>query len=183
MSKLDKHLVENEKIFIEGNTHTVVHAPAVICFVFTMMFVLPFVAQYNPDDPSGSMLLLILSAVFFAGMVFFVAYGLLMRGAMIYAITNRRILIKSAIFQRELVDIPLPDVDRIYMEQGGLGEVFNFGTLVVARKEGEEESVPLISRPEKMLETSNQVMERFAKAYDQMMTTSRQADTEFTEMR
>ena len=173
MGKLDKHLVENEKIFIEGNTHTVVHTPAILSFLLTMIFVLPFAVQYNPDNPSSSVFLLILSAIFFATMVFFVVYGLLMRGAMIYAITNRRILMKSAIFQRELVDIPLPDVESISMEQGSLGKLFNFGTLVVRRKQGDEERVPLISRPEKVLETSNQVMERFAKAYERMMQTSR----------
>ena len=168
MSKLEKHLVENEKIFIEGNTHTVIHAPAVICFVLTMMFVLPFAVQYNPDDPSGSVFLLVFSVIFFAGMLFFVIYGLLMRGANIFAITNRRILIKNAIFQRELIEILLPDVESIHMEQDGLGKVFNFGTMIVIRKEGEEESVSLISRPENILETSNQVMERFAKAYEKM---------------
>ena len=172
MGKLDKHLISNERIFIEGGTHTIVHLPAILCFVLTMMFLLPFAVQYNPDDPSDSILLLVLSAIFFAAMVFFVVYGLLMRGAMIYAITNRRVLIKSAIFQRELVDIPLPEVDSIYMEQGGLGKVFNFGTLVINRKQGEEESVSLISRPDKIVEISNQVMERFARAYEQIKQAS-----------
>ena len=169
MSKLDKHLVDKEKIYIEGGTHTVVHMPAILCFVLTMMFVLPFAVQYNPDDPSGSVLLLVLSVIFFAAMVFFVIFGLLMRGARIFAITNRRILMKNGIFQRELVDIPLPDVESIHIAQGGLGKVFNFGTMTVTMKQGGQESVSLISRPEKILETSNQVMERFTKAYEQIM--------------
>jgi membrane protein YdbS with pleckstrin-like domain len=168
MGKFDKHLAENEKIYIEGGAHTVVHLPAIVCFGLTMMFVLPFAVQHNPDDPSSGMLLLALSAIFFAAMVFFVILGLLLRGAKLYAITNRRVLIKNAIFQRELTEIPLPKVENISMEQGSLGKVFNFGTLVVSQKQGEKEIVSLISRPDKIVDISNQVMERFAKAYEQM---------------
>lgn len=167
MGKFDKHLAENEKIYIEGGAHTIVHLPAIVCFGLTMMFVLPFAVQYNRDDPSGSMLLLALSAIFFAAMVFFVVFGLLLRGAKLYAITNRRILIKNGIFQRELAEIPLPKVESISMEQGGLGKIVNFGTLVVNRKQGEEEIVSLISRPDKIVAISNQVMERFARVYEQ----------------
>jgi uncharacterized membrane protein YdbT with pleckstrin-like domain len=169
MSKLDKHLVEKEKIYIEGGTHTIVHLPAILCFVFTMMFLLPFVAQYNSDDPSRSMPFLVLSLIFFAGMVFFVVYGLLLRGANLYAMTNRRVLLKNGIFQRQLVEIPLQEVESIQIEQGSIGKLINFGTLVVARKNDEPESVPLISRPEHCLAVSNQVMEKFAQAYERAM--------------
>ncbi|MBI9050995.1 MAG: PH domain-containing protein [Anaerolineaceae bacterium] len=167
MGKLDKHLIPNEKIFLEGGAHTIVHLPAMLGFMVTMAFVLPFSLNYNAEASSSGNVLLFFSVLFFILMIFFVVFGLLMRRGITYAVSNRRVLVKGAVFQRALTEIPLQAVEGINMHQGTLGKLFNFGTLTVIHTDGQQVSVPMLSKPEHLLKNSNQILDKFQKAYEQ----------------
>ena len=48
------------------------------------------------------------------------------------AVTTKRVIVKHGFIRRQTVEINLNKVESIQVEQGLLGRVFNFGTLIVA---------------------------------------------------
>jgi membrane protein YdbS with pleckstrin-like domain len=75
------------------------------------------------------------------GVVFLPAFGLgLIFLAVAYirfksielAVTTKRIIVKHGFIRRETVEMNLNKVESIQVEQGMLGRMFNFGTLVVS---------------------------------------------------
>ena len=48
------------------------------------------------------------------------------------AVTTRRVIVKHGFIRRQTVEINLNKVESIQVEQGLLGRLFNFGTLIVA---------------------------------------------------
>jgi membrane protein YdbS with pleckstrin-like domain len=48
------------------------------------------------------------------------------------AVTTKRIIVKHGFIRRQTVEINLDKVESIQVEQGLLGRLFNFGTLIVA---------------------------------------------------
>lgn len=49
-----------------------------------------------------------------------------------YVITNRRVLMKVGFIRRKSLEIFLDRVEGIYVEQGILGRILNFGTIIIA---------------------------------------------------
>ena len=49
----------------------------------------------------------------------------------IYAVTNRRVIIKTGIISRRVVELVLAKCEGIQVIQGVLGRIFGFGTIVV----------------------------------------------------
>ena len=48
------------------------------------------------------------------------------------AVTTRRVIVKHGFISRQTVEMNLNKVESIQVEQGVLGRIFNFGTLIVA---------------------------------------------------
>jgi membrane protein YdbS with pleckstrin-like domain len=48
------------------------------------------------------------------------------------AVTTKRVIVKHGFIRRQTVEMNLGKVESIQVEQGVLGRVFNFGTLIVA---------------------------------------------------
>jgi uncharacterized membrane protein YdbT with pleckstrin-like domain len=48
------------------------------------------------------------------------------------AVTNKRVIVKHGFISRQTVEMNLSKVESIQVEQGMLGRMFNFGTLVVS---------------------------------------------------
>ena len=48
------------------------------------------------------------------------------------AVTTKRVIVKHGFIRRQTVEINLNKVESVQVDQGGLGRMFNFGTLVVS---------------------------------------------------
>lgn len=63
------------------------------------------------------------------------------------AITNRRVIAKFGFISRRTVEINISKVESIQVDQGILGRMFNFGTLVISGAGDPQAPIPGISDP------------------------------------
>ena len=63
------------------------------------------------------------------------------------AVTTKRVIVKHGFIRRQTVEIYLNKVESIQVDQGVLGRVFNFGTLVVAGTGTSHAPISGISEP------------------------------------
>ncbi|NML62288.1 PH domain-containing protein [Massilia sp. RP-1-19] len=80
------------------------------------------------------------------GVIFFIAAYLKYISTEL-AITNKRVIAKFGFISRRTVEIKLSKVESMQVEQGILGRIFNFGSLVVAGAGTPQAPIPGISDP------------------------------------
>ncbi|KAB2325673.1 PH domain-containing protein [Betaproteobacteria bacterium SCN1] len=97
-----------------------------------------------------------LSSLIAAGVLLLPVFGLgLIFLAMAYikykttelAITNKRVIAKFGFVSRRTVEINLNKVESIQVDQGLLGRIFDFGTLVISGAGEPQAPIPGISEP------------------------------------
>lgn len=80
------------------------------------------------------------------GLIFFIS------AAVVYfttelAITNKRVIAKFGLIRRETVEMNVARVESMQVEQGILGRVFNFGSILIAGAGNPKAPIPGISNP------------------------------------
>lgn len=63
------------------------------------------------------------------------------------AITNKRVIAKFGLISRTTIEINIQKIESIQVNQGILGRIFNFGSIVVAGAGNPQAPVPGISNP------------------------------------
>jgi uncharacterized membrane protein YdbT with pleckstrin-like domain len=91
-------------------------------------------------------------------------------GSAEFAVTNRRVMIKQGIMQRQTLEIMLSKVEGISVDQGIMGRLLNFGTITVIGTGGTRETYDRIARP---LEFRRQIQGQFARMEDDRLDASR----------
>jgi uncharacterized membrane protein YdbT with pleckstrin-like domain len=80
---------------------------------------------------AGHIVLGIVTLVIVIGLVFLAMAWINVRSTEI-AITNRRIIAKFGFIKRDTVEINLEKVEALRVEQGFLGRMLNFGTIIIS---------------------------------------------------
>lgn len=97
-----------------------------------------------------------LSPLLFLGVVFLPFYGLgllfLIAAAIRYfttelAITNKRVVAKFGFISRSTIEINLQKIESIQVNQGIIGRIFNFGSIIVSGAGNPQAPIPGISSP------------------------------------
>jgi len=89
----------------------------------------------------------------------FLGIGLVRRSATEMAVTNKRVIVKSGIVDRRTIELLLPRIESIAVEEPALGRVLGYGTVIVRGTGGTPEVFPQIARP---LEFREQVQRQIA---------------------
>jgi len=89
---------------------------------------------------------IVLLPLFGLGLVFLVWVYIIYRTTEI-AITNKRIIVKFGFVSRRTIEINLPKIESLQVDQGMLGRVFNYGTIVVAGAGTPNLSIPGVADP------------------------------------
>ena len=63
------------------------------------------------------------------------------------AITNKRVIAKFGLISRSTIEINLQKIESIQVDQGILGRIFNFGSIVVSGAGNPQAPIPGISSP------------------------------------
>ena len=95
---------------------------------------------------------LLVAAIFFG-------IGLVRRNATEMAVTNKRVIVKSGIADRRTIELLLPRIESIAVEEPALGRLLGYGTVIVRGTGGTPEIFPQIARP---LEFREQVQRQIA---------------------
>jgi uncharacterized membrane protein YdbT with pleckstrin-like domain len=81
------------------------------------------------------------------------------RGATEMAVTNKRVIVKSGLANRRTIELLLPRIESIAVEEPALGRLLGYGTVIVRGTGGTPEVFPRIARP---LEFREQVQRQIA---------------------
>jgi len=89
----------------------------------------------------------------------FFGVGLVRRNATEMAVTNKRVIVKSGVADRRTIELLLPRIESIAVEEPALGRLLGYGTVIVRGTGGTPEVFSQIARP---LEFREQVQRQIA---------------------
>ena len=80
-----------------------------------------------------------------------------------FAITNRRVIGKVGLFSNKTLEILIPQVESVLIEQNILGKILNYGAITVTGTGGSNETFYALSEPEKIRKNIYQIIEHIQK--------------------
>lgn len=132
MRYIEKSLLENEQVLHWGKFHWLWYARA--------------------------WLVLIVFGILIIGIIWFI-YEMLRLNTTEFAVTNRRIVMKKGILSAHVDQLSLSSIEGADLDQGIIGRLFGFGTLLIeGRGEGEIEFPPM-AKPGAFLKAANKAAE------------------------
>lgn len=138
MNYIQKNLLSGEEIKYVARLHF---------FLFVQPIILLLIGAFLASSPKE-----ISAMTHYAGLLilFFGIISLLSRilikvGSS-YAVTNKRVILKTGVISRKAVDLVLAKCEGLHIKQSILGRIFNFGTITVTTG-GVSSSYPYIVDP------------------------------------
>jgi uncharacterized membrane protein YdbT with pleckstrin-like domain len=77
----------------------------------------------------------------------FLMIGLVRRGATEMAVTNKRVIVKTGLANRRTIELLLPRIESIAVEEPAMGRMLGYGTVIVRGTGGTPEVFPQIAHP------------------------------------
>lgn len=101
---------------------------------------------------------LILLPVFGIGLIFWLSAAIKYYTTEL-AITDKRVVAKFGLIRRSTIEMNLPKIESIQVEQGIVGRIFNYGSILIAGAGDPKAPIPGISNPLKFRNQFFQVQE------------------------
>jgi uncharacterized membrane protein YdbT with pleckstrin-like domain len=137
MGYVEKHLLPGERIVHRAHLHKIVYiGPVVIALLMLLVAVTGFSREVY--GLAAAALVLALGPLIWAKIVY---------SSSEFAVTNKRVVIKVGFIERRTLETILGKVEGIEVNQGVLGRMLNFGTLVVTGTGGTRETFRNIAAP------------------------------------
>jgi len=123
MSFIEKNLSANEKIIYSAELHWYIYVRGIL-FLAVAIIVAVFASGKNYST----------AGYIFAGIIGVLAITYLVNAFSIvksteFVVTNKRVMVKTGIVNRKLIELQLNRSEGMTIEQGILGRIFNFGTI------------------------------------------------------
>lgn len=136
MGYIENQLSGDEEIIFDTEIHPIVFlAPAVLTIIAIVIGVVG----------AGALSLLAFSVALVAPLLFIV--NLIEYATSEFAVTNRRVMIKTGLIGRKTVETMLTKVEGVQVDQGVFGRMFDFGTISVTGTGGTMESFRHVREP------------------------------------
>ena len=136
MSYVDHTLLPGEQVTFRAHLHWIIFARAVVIEVVGLVVLL---IGGHIFGAFGAVLLLV-------GVLLWIA-AYIQRRTSEFAVTNERIIVKVGILRRRTVEMLLRQVEALEVNQGILGRVLGYGTLLIVGTGGTQEPFDRISEP------------------------------------
>ncbi len=133
MGFIDENLMGGEQIVYRTKLHWIIFRWTIIILAITFIMIF----SGSGDAAIGGFLLAAL-----VGIVNFITYK-----TSEFGITNKRVLIKVGFIRRHSLETLLNKVEGIQVNQGILGRILGYGTIVVTGTGGTKEPFPMINAP------------------------------------
>lgn len=135
MSYLESTMQPGEKIVYKANLHFFLFVQPVVLLLLGWWF---WSSATDVSHFLGGVLL-------FLGAVSFIQRLLVKIGA-IYAVTDKRVILKTGIISRKALDLVLSKCEGLQIKQSVFGRIFGFGTITVTTG-GATSSYPFVADP------------------------------------
>src|SRR6478735_4396845 len=137
MSYVEKNLMPGEQIEYRANLHWLV-------------FILPtllFIAAIWLFFSLGGSLVIFLALILIVGALVTGLHAVIERMTSEFAVTNKRVLIKTGLIRRHSLETLLTKIESIGVAQSILGRILGFGTIVISGTGGSKEPFHRIANP------------------------------------
>lgn len=135
MSYVENNLMSGERIVYQAKLHWVEFLWPIIWLVVAVLFFA------SGGDTAGAGGLFILLAVL-TGIASFINYS-----TSEFGITNKRVIVKVGLIRRKSLEVLLSKVESIQVNQGILGRILGYGSIVVIGTGGTKDPFHKISNP------------------------------------
>ncbi|HML66750.1 MAG TPA: PH domain-containing protein [Dysgonomonas sp.] len=138
MNYIQKNLLSGEEIKYVAKLHF---------FLFVQPIILLLIGAFLASSPKeiSAMTHYAGLLILFFGIVSLLSRILIKVGSS-YAVTNKRVILKTGVISRRAVDLVLAKCEGLHIKQSILGRIFNFGTITVTTG-GVSSSYPYIADP------------------------------------
>jgi membrane protein YdbS with pleckstrin-like domain len=126
MSYIKNHLMDGEEVVKEARLNRIVYLPAVILLALSVVL---FAEVYRSG--ARSKVAMALPEAFLAMAAVAAIPAFIRRSSSEFAVTDRRVVVKVGFLRRHSTEILLRQVEGITVDQGILGRVFGYGTIIV----------------------------------------------------
>ena len=136
MSYVEKHLMPGEQIEYRANLHWLVFVLPILLFIAAIwLFSL------------GGNIAKILAFILMVGVLVTGLIAVIERRTSEFAVTNKRVLIKTGLIRRHSLETLLSKIESIGVAQSILGRILGFGTIVISGTGGSKEPFHKIADP------------------------------------
>ena len=154
MSYVRKSLVAGETlVYLTGVHWSVLFWPVVFCALIGGAGVGAMVLRSD---------LLIPGAVFLSVAAIVLISGIVRRNSTEIGVTNRRVIIKTGMLSRRSLEIMLPKVESIRIDEPAMGRILGYGTVVIHGTGGTPEPFAKIAHPSEFRREVQQQMDAAA---------------------
>lgn len=137
MGYVAKNLMNEEQVIYEAKIHWLIFLPSILLFVIA-------VALARMPDADG---LHMISVLVFFSSIYYLIKSFITRMSTELAITSKRVIAKTGLIRRHTVELNHSKVESFSVEQGILGRIFDFGTIVINGTGGGKTPIPSIDSP------------------------------------
>jgi len=151
LSYAEKHLIAGETVQYATRLHWIVmlgHAliAVVLAIIGVSLLITPWSSVKGGEASFAGALRWAGFACVVVGAIFF-GVGLVRRSATEMAVTNKRVIVKSGLADRRTIELLLPRIESIAVEEPALGRLLGYGTVIVRGTGGTPEVFPQIAQP------------------------------------
>lgn len=119
MGYIDNNLMNGEQIVYRAKLHWIVFAGPIILFLIASMYLI-----------GGKSLLPISSLLFLISIIWAISAFISFKTSE-FGVTNKRILIKVGLIRRSSLETLLTKIEGIQVDQGIMGRMLNYGTILI----------------------------------------------------
>jgi len=147
MDYVDKHLLEGEKVVYRARVHRVIFLPPLALAVIGIV-VAVLINRYLTNWKDAG----IVGAAFLIVAILFAISRYIRYATSEFAVTTKRVTVKTGLIYRYTLELVLAKVETIGVEQTFLGQILNYGTIIVTGTGGTKEPFKDIAKPIKFRE-------------------------------
>jgi len=150
VSYASKHLIAGEQVQYETKLHWVVmlgHMTIAVILAIAGVGLLagPRSTAAHGGEYSGALRWAGVASLVTA--VIFLAIGLVRRDATEMAVTNKRVIVKTGLASRRTVELLLPRIESVVVEEPAMGRALGYGTVILRGTGGTPEVFRQIAHP------------------------------------
>ena len=144
MSYIARHLMPGETVEQETQVHWFIYWPAIVILVISAVVVALFGIGPRPDKLRQETY-----AAASCGLLCVLAFLMIFirRRSSEFAVTNKRVVLKVGLVRRQSTEILLRQVEGITVDQGLIGRIFDYGTIIVEGTGSDRTPYRKIARP------------------------------------
>jgi uncharacterized membrane protein YdbT with pleckstrin-like domain len=150
VSYAERHLIAGEQVQYETKLHWIVmlghlFLTIVLIAVGAALLLAPW-STVSGATAYIEQIRWVAVACFVLAVIFFII-GLVRRNATEMAVTNRRVIVKTGLANRRTIELLLPRIESVVVEEPAMGRVFGYGTVIVRGTGGTPEVFSQIAHP------------------------------------